>query len=56
MYSIELLCDICQTQLEYQLAEYESLSGRPTVEQYPPGFVCPYCGSEQPVDLFTDYG
>ena len=56
MYSIELLCDICQTQLEYQLAEYESLSGRATVEQFPPGFVCPNCGSEQPVDLFTDYG
>jgi Zn finger protein HypA/HybF involved in hydrogenase expression len=55
MYSIELLCDTCQTQLEYEPAEFESLSGRATVEQFPPGFICPNCGNEQPVDFFTDY-
>jgi hypothetical protein len=51
----DLVCDTCETPLDYEPAEYESLSGRATVEQFPPGFVCPNCGNEQPVDFQYGY-
>jgi Zn finger protein HypA/HybF involved in hydrogenase expression len=55
MYSIEFLCDTCGAAMEYEPAEFESLPGRPTVEQHPPAFVCPNCGNEQPVDFHYAY-
>ena len=42
-----LRCRFCDGLLEYYPAEYESLSGRATVEQSPAGFVCEDCGSDQ---------
>lgn len=48
MHSPEF-CDDCGTAMEYEPAEYESLSGRSTVEQYSPGYICPNCGNEKPL-------
>jgi len=46
----QAVCDVCWGDLEYCPAEYETLSGRGTVEQYPATYICVHCGSNKAGD------